>query len=283
MLRIDSAIVPVCYNNDGDRIIKNHYQVQETPFNGLKELCASNCNIKSIDVSCFSKLEHLDELDLSLNNLVNLESNTFEHLKSLKFLGLDECGLRDLPEDIFSDLDQLEELRLNGNPLIRLSSNIFDNLKSLRILLLFDLPSKIIIEDGLFDSLEKLEELSLGFRFDEDDDEPPQSQSINSLNSNVFSRLKSLIKLDMFDCNLRSIKKEWFSSFNKLEDLDLSYNQIEILELTAFKNLKELKKLTLDQNQITTFNGESMSHDKFEQLMKDQVNKDIKIVFIEHF
>ena len=47
----------------------------------------------------------------------------------------------------------------------------------------------------------------------------------------------------MHGCNLRSIKKEWFSSLNKLEDLDLSNNHIDILELTAFKNLKELKKL----------------------------------------
>ena len=274
MLKIDSAIVPVFANNDGHRIIKNHYQVQETPFNGLKTLRLINFNIKSIDVDCFSKLEHLEKLDLSCNNLVNLESKTFEHLKSLKYLGLDMCGLRDLPEDIFSDLDQLEILILDRNSLTRLRSNIFDNLKSLRFLYLFRLPSNIIIEDNVFDSLEKLEELA----FDFDD----RHQSINSLKQNVFSRLKSLTKLDMSCCNLRSIKKEWFSSLNKLEELNLSYNHIDILDLTTFINLKLLKKITLDDDQVTYNQWKQVSHDEFEQIMKDQVNKYIKVEFIEH-
>ena len=32
----------------------------------------------------------------------------------------------------------------------------------------------------------------------------------------------------------------------------------------------------------TCYNGKQVSHDEFEQLMKDQVNKDIEIEFITH-
>ena len=46
--------------------------------------------------------------------------------------------------------------------------------------------------------------------------------------------------------------------------------------------MKLLKKITLDDYQVTYNQWKQVSHDEFEQIMKDQVNKDIKVEFKEH-
>ena len=75
----------------------------------------------------------------------------------------------------------------------------------------------LFIEDGVFNSFENLTTLDLSWT----------RGNINSLKSNVFSKLRSLVSLKMSHCSLTKIDKEWFSDMNNLKVLSFKGNQIE--------------------------------------------------------
>ncbi|XP_068903000.1 protein phosphatase 1 regulatory subunit pprA-like [Tenebrio molitor] len=87
--------------------------------------------------------QRLTELDISRNDLVMVESDTFENLKSLKKVNMSFNHIETI-NWCFRKTDNLEEIYLNNNKLTVIHKDELDNLKKIRILdLAFNLLTSI--------------------------------------------------------------------------------------------------------------------------------------------
>lgn len=231
-------------------------------FKSLKDL--SICKIKEIPASLFTGLDNLEKIELYFNReLSSLDPNTFKNLKSLKLINLNSCNISIIPDGIFDGLDKLELLGLNSNPITHLKADFFKDLKALRALDLggLGLGQDITIENGIFDSLVKMETLILS-----------KSHPFGRLQSNAFDKLKSMTMLNMANCDIKSIDKGWFANMQKLNTLALKGNEIENLEVSDFASLKNLKLLEINFTQVTYHKSKVITHEEFKQLMKKIVS-----------
>ena len=100
----------------------------------LTRLVLSNCYIHKIDRHFFSRMEKLEEVEISYNrNLTHLPKNLFIKTPNLKRLFLQYNRIRELEWDEFAGLNFLQELDLSGNRLAFFDArNISENLPNLR-------------------------------------------------------------------------------------------------------------------------------------------------------
>ena len=100
----------------------------------LTRLVLSNCYIHKIDRHFFSRMEKLEEVEISYNrNLTHLPKNVFIKTPNLKRLFLQYNRIRELEWDEFAGLNFLQELDLSGNRLAFFDArNISENLPNLR-------------------------------------------------------------------------------------------------------------------------------------------------------
>ncbi|KAB5514582.1 hypothetical protein DKX38_028488 [Salix brachista] len=194
-----------------------------------------------------SRLNKLESLGLRLNNLDNSILSSLKGLSSLKHLHLDDNRLNgSIDTKDFDSLSELEELDLRANEIqnfvtstgferpgsldkleiLYLASNRINDsslsflkgLSSLKQLYLHDNQLKGPMDMKDFDSLSKLEELTLG-----------GNEIQNFVTSTGFERPGSL---------------------DKLEILYLSSNRINDSSLSFLEGLSSLKQLYLDNNQL---------------------------------
>ena len=102
----------------------------------------------------------LERLDLSTNQIKQLESYAFTHLKDLKYLHLQENKISVIQENAFDNLRNLEWLELMENKIETLKEDMFYELKSL-IHLDLNFNNISLVEEGAFNGLNRLKRLSL--------------------------------------------------------------------------------------------------------------------------
>lgn len=105
----------------------------------------------------------------------------------------------------------------------------------------------VVINSGLFSSLEKLEILRL------------DGNKIEDVHNTSFENLVSLEELYLRDNHLDEIPSLLFSKTTKLRVLDLSDNLIEYIHDGTFTHLRNLELLSLAKNRIRTLQSFSLS------------------------
>ncbi|XP_066574328.1 toll-like receptor 3 [Amia ocellicauda] len=116
-----------------------------SPFSPLKNLSIldiSNNNLANINSGLFSSLQNLKILKLQHNNLARLWKNAnpggpalfLKDLPQLRVLQMDSNGFDEIPSDGFRGLFQLQELDLSLNNLQVFPESVFDDLTSLKVL-----------------------------------------------------------------------------------------------------------------------------------------------------
>lgn len=155
------------------RTLSGTLDLSPSPFQPLQNLTVldlSNNNIANINEALFSGLQHLKILKMQHNNLARLWKNGnpggpllfLKGLVSLRILQLDSNGLDEIPVDAFRGLYKLVQLDLGPNNLNVLPKFTFDDLTSLRVL---NLQKNLItsVENGVFETVFKnLQTLYLG-------------------------------------------------------------------------------------------------------------------------
>ncbi|XP_072048234.1 uncharacterized protein [Amphiura filiformis] len=101
-------------------------------FPHLKQLTLTNCKLSSIN-QIFLESASLQYLDLSGNDIGNINRNNFSSLLNLYHLDLSHNALESLPDNLFHHMANLIHLDLTGNKLANLNS--LKGLHSLQILL----------------------------------------------------------------------------------------------------------------------------------------------------
>lgn len=238
-------------------------------FANLVRLELSNNNLKCLPNNMGEKLEKLEYLDLSNNDLQLLTSD-FKNLVNLKILELGNNNLKKLPSNFCADLTKLEFLGLEHNSLEELPHNFGGiGITSLKKLKLHNNSIKMLPDDfgKTFMNLEtlvlgynNLETLPGSFR-------SFQCLKVLDLGANLFKTVPRILLSSKNICNI----------CNTLEALDLSNNQISKIPF-IISNLTNIIALFLNGNQLAllpdTFNKLSklkllnLTDNRFDELSK---------------
>ncbi|WKX98850.1 hypothetical protein Q1695_014046 [Nippostrongylus brasiliensis] len=183
--------------------------------------------------------ESLVHLDLSRNNLRNIDGHAFRDLKKLRTLNLRRNHLRSIPKGI-DDL-KMHKLDLRLNLISSLTPSDVAALSQTRIV---DLSRNFIKEwpklkekiGGNVTSL--IEKLDLA------------SNLLSTLHSGIFNSLVSLRSLRLSRNKIKTVESHAFRGLGSLESIDISKNLIRALPSLAFHNLRSLRNLTLAKNEI---------------------------------
>ncbi|XP_008561795.1 PREDICTED: toll-like receptor 3 [Galeopterus variegatus] len=184
------ALVPSLQRLMLRRVALTNVDSSPSPFHPLHNLIIldlSNNNIANINDEMLEGLKKLEILDLQHNNLARLWKHAnpggpvyfLKGLSHLHILNLESNGFDEIPAEVFKDLSELKSIDLGLNNLNILPPSVFDNQVSLKSLSL-------------------------------------QKNLITSVEKNVFGpAFKNLSNLDMrfnpFDCTCESIA--WFVSW----------------------------------------------------------------------
>jgi insulin-like growth factor-binding protein complex acid labile subunit len=238
----------------------------------LEKLELRQIFLETMTVINFQNFPVLKHLDLSFNNIYQLNEVSFRNLLMLTYLDLSNNRIEiiDLNE-IPNKWQILEYLNLENNRIkfiqdylimsrgmvtIKLSNNSFgDDFSNfeypyyLKEIYLSKNKLSIVKNENLFDyNLKKMKILNM------------DSNEISFMNNNLFSNLKTLVNLSIADNQLTSINKEVLFYLFNLRYLNLSRNRIDFIEMNSFINLGKLLTLDLSFNRLYSiqngvFNG----------------------------
>jgi Leucine-rich repeat (LRR) protein len=230
--------------------------------------------------NCLEGFDSLKLLNLDMNNISNIESNSFNgiarsiyaislmhnHLKeisgyvfsnatftSLKILALHANEIEHLDAEVYKTLGGLNQLWLSFNKMKVLDENMFFYMKSLEILTLNNQMIKNLSNgNAIFSGLTKLRIVLLS------------NNSIENLPDYVFNELISLEELDLHANLINKLAEHTFAGLARLKRLNLSVNNIEELSKCTFQSLVSVEDLYIEDNYVykieaDAFNGISKS------------------------
>lgn len=207
----------------------------------VESLNLSNGNLKVLGDKAFTGLgRDLMYLNLSANSIESITDSAFQSLGVLSKLDLSYNNLIDI-DFITSDLIQLTEYSLHNNKIKKITSKMFNNMTNLVKL---DLSQNEIadIDFNSFVELTNLKDLNMR-----------NNDFINSLSSNLFRGLYRVHSLDVSNTMLMSCFNESFSGMQSLTYLNMSHSQIKMVEYETFKATGAIKIIDLSYNMLENF------------------------------
>jgi len=223
----------------------------------IEEMDLDGMNIKGIESTAFKNYVNLKRLDLTDNNVENLDSisKSFEFLGNLEYLNLGENLIKSIPAEAFSKLRNLKELMLYGLSLTSFKKNTFLGLDKLEGLDL-DYNRLETIDRDTFNGIKStIKHLNLG------------TNRLTRLDDFLFADFSVLETLKFRKNELEFISPTAFNGLTGLQKLDLSLNKLTALPLNGFESLNNLESLTLYSNRQLT----SLQADAFKGLENLQV------------
>lgn len=245
------------------------------------ELCLKNCTCSTFAVDCSARNlseiplpiedSRADSLDLSSNQIVQVDLTFLHHYPNLKSLSLRHCGLRSVTKSAngYQAYFSLVHLDLSNNSLHIIHNHIFEGFPSLKTLNIssnaihtvasaaFNLPSLQTLDV----SHNHLEEAHLHFF----ETSPHLSEidlshnRISRLNDGLFGLLTQLSILDISHNQLMKIEDNVLVGMN-ISHLDLGFNSLRKIPDLPLRKLTASKTLILDGNQFTVLEPFSL-HD----------------------
>ena len=178
-------------------------------------------------------------LRLNDNHIHAIHKNTFEHLQHLEELDLSNNNITSLEAGIFSSMTRLKSLWISSNGLYRVHNVTFRNLTTLRDLSLAN-NNVSWIEQASFSDLSELKRLWLN------------NNKITELSNGTFLGLMTLRQLFLCSNRIKAIQSNTFVHLRDLELLSLRNNPISLLDYNGLVGLVSLKSLNLGNTSLTT-------------------------------
>ncbi|KAL0104117.1 hypothetical protein PUN28_017075 [Cardiocondyla obscurior] len=243
----------------------------------------------------FDIIPQIEKLDLSSNNIWQIQHPPFCSLSNLVTLNMSRNLLKDITELGFQDVSEekisekhprhqestsarrpcsldVQSLDMSNNQISKLPINGFSSLKRLRVLNLSSNAIAAVVDEALH-GLRSLESLDLSgnkivalptavFR------DATKSLKELRLQNNSISALHGLVtdmnQLVALDLSKNVLTSMWlnantFSGLIRLVLLNLSYNRISRLDPAIFKDLFTLQILNLQHNEIATISADTFS------------------------
>ncbi|XP_041871905.1 leucine-rich repeat-containing G-protein coupled receptor 6 isoform X2 [Corvus kubaryi] len=219
-------------------------------------------NISQLQPSALQHLRFLEELRLSGNQISRIPGEAFSGLYSLKILMLQNNQLSRIPAEALRDLPNLQSLHLHNNRIQSLGANGFDGLHSLETL---DLNYNELLEfPGAIRTLGRLQEL--GFH----------NNNIKAIPENAFVGNPLLQTIHFYDNPIQFVGQSAFQYLPKLHTLSLN-GATDIREFPDLKGTTSLEVLTLTRagihflprrmcQQLPSLRVLELSHNQIEEL-----------------
>ncbi|WKX95007.1 hypothetical protein Q1695_011899 [Nippostrongylus brasiliensis] len=210
----------------------------------LQHLDLSKNNIKQLDRLAFGTLDgtgkSLMQLNLAGNQLKSIEEpGVFLYMTSLAYLDLSYNQLEHIESSTFEKLPGLERLYLQNNKLRQFpikSEQKMDNLRQL------NLDNNLIEElpDNLLNSCQHLEHLSLA------------GNRIHIITDKIFhsSTSKGLKSLNLAGNQISTLSKRAFQLMGNLQIIRLNNNILRTIDISVFAELRNLRHVDLSDNKI---------------------------------
>ncbi|XP_063366897.1 chaoptin-like [Cydia amplana] len=196
----------------------------------------SKNSISKIHKITFMELELLKDLDLSYNQLQNIEFDT-SNLKNLSYFYINNNKIKKIPKDMFAYLSSLQIVDLSFNIIEEVEMQSFEYLNKLKILKLNNNPLLTVMPSQLFKGLVSSTGLDLSYTY------------VNTIKDGALNSMKSLKTFNSSYSNLTVLEINAFSRTGSIQVLDLSYNQLEIYSLNN-TNIKLVEEIYLQHNKL---------------------------------
>ncbi|XP_022364621.1 leucine-rich repeat-containing G-protein coupled receptor 6 [Enhydra lutris kenyoni] len=193
-------------------------------------------NLTELQPGLFHHLRFLEELRLSGNHLSHIPGQAFSGLYSLKILMLQNNQLGGIPAEALWELPSLQSLRLDANLISLVPERSFEGLSSLRHLWLDDNALTEIPVRAL-NNLPALQAMTLALN------------RINHIPDYAFQNLTSLVVLHLHNNRIQHLGTHSFEGLHNLETLDLNYNELQEFPV-AIRTLGRLQELGFHNNNI---------------------------------
>ncbi|XP_040841720.1 leucine-rich repeat-containing G-protein coupled receptor 6 [Ochotona curzoniae] len=193
-------------------------------------------NLTELQPGLFRHLRFLEELRLSGNHLSHIPGQAFSGLYSLKILMLQNNQLQGVPAEALRELPSLQSLRLDANLISLVPEKSFEGLSSLRHLWLDDNALTDIPVRAL-NSLPALQAMTLALN------------RIRHVPDYAFQNLTSLVVLHLHNNRIQRLGPHSFAGLHNLETLDLNYNELHEFPV-AIRTLGRLQELGFHNNNI---------------------------------
>ncbi|KAI4498459.1 hypothetical protein M0802_006394 [Mischocyttarus mexicanus] len=208
----------------------------------VKELNLSNNFLVDISSEVFADFPDLEKLDLSHNNLKQL-NDTFDTAPNLKYLDLSNNIIFLMSPTLFYKLTSLEHLILGTNPTGDIHGDAFDNLLSLKSLNL-NRNKMSDLDWDIFGELKNVETIDIS------------NNNFVSIPRKLFNGTRNLRKF-VFENNtseMETLPEYLLSDLDKLEEISLRNNGFINLPDNFFWKSLSLKYINLEDNSITQLN-----------------------------
>ncbi|XP_056152600.1 transforming growth factor beta activator LRRC32-like [Lampris incognitus] len=221
----------------------------------LQQLDLSNNQLDLIAEGAFHNLARLEELNLSrnvLNNNFGRNSKALQSIGQLKSLDISMNSLNDDAVELYlQNKSSLGLLKLTGNGLTRLTHNLFKESKGLRAI---SIDNNLIahIEQGTFEPLRRLEILNL---------------AKNNLAHICDFKLHQVRNLNLSRNSIEFFVTREDDKLYRLEILDLSHNNLFFFPVVPAIN--RLRYLYLQNNMVGALNSEAMLISEANSLYKN--------------
>ena len=215
-------------------------------FNQLKEINLSGNDIKDIESLCYTNLQFLEYLNLSNNKIEKIETLGEINSKELKYLFIQNNQIKDINVLVDDNFPILEILRLENN-------NINEKSESFKKLVQNYNSSKTI----LIKNKSEIDVIQRKYKLD---------NNKNVINIEIEGKeegdklLKEIFIIITFNNKIRKLKLTNNKiedpsilnriQFEHLEELDLSINNIKNLYFLRGMKAKELRRIFLNNNNI---------------------------------
>lgn len=183
----------------------------------------------------------LMKLDLSYNNMTNINEMMFSNVATLNHLNLRGNKIRKIHHAAFMPLKDLRQIDLSFNNIEQISSMMFMYNDELGV---------IRINDNA-----KLSKLPLeGFATKSDNFHvylfDASNCDLSELGEQTFANMPNLVTLNLAWNNIETLGQDVFASLTRLINLDLGNNVIGDLNDLLFLHTRNLKKLSLAGNPL---------------------------------
>ncbi|KAM6217314.1 leucine-rich repeat-containing G-protein coupled receptor 6 [Rhynchocyon petersi] len=193
-------------------------------------------NLTELQPGLFYHLRFLEELRLSGNHLSHIPGQAFAGLYSLKILMLQNNQLEGIPAEALWELPSLQSLRLDANLISLVPERSFEGLSSLRHLWLDD-NALTEIPIRALNNLPALQAMTLALNH------------ISHIPDYAFQNLSSLVVLHLHNNRIQHLGTHSFEGLHNLETLDLNYNELQEFPV-AIRTLGRLQELGFHNNNI---------------------------------
>jgi Leucine-rich repeat (LRR) protein len=255
------------FDFSGNKMNLNEYTLGTWKVFYLQSFNLSGNNILNITKFTFFGFSKLENLDLSRNNISEIDCEAFSHTPSMAVLRLRSNRLTELCPHTFSLLEHLWYLDLSNNMIFSIQPETLHNISVLEWLSLannrlteihpvtlrllchlrhLDLSNNMIssILPETLHNISVLEWLSLA------------NNNLTEIPPDTFSLLEHLRYLDLSNNMIFSIHPDTLHQNSVLEWLSLVNNRLTDIRLDIFWNQRTLSYVDLSGNNITKIEGE---------------------------